>query len=193
VRLLSYWAHPTACIDLPVTIGEQTKIWHYSHICAGAQVGARCSLGQNVYLGGAAVVGDGCKIQNNVSIYDGVTLEDDVFVGPSAVFTNIATPRAFIVRKGQYLRTRIRRGASLGANATVVCGVTIGEYALIGAGAVVTRDVPPYGLAVGVPARRVGWACRCGMTLPDVLVCATCGARYRQQASDPAGLQPVEP
>jgi UDP-2-acetamido-3-amino-2,3-dideoxy-glucuronate N-acetyltransferase len=188
---LSYWAHPTACIDPPAAIGEQTKIWHYCHVCAGARVGARCSLGQNVYVGGSAIVGDGCKIQNNVSIYDAVTLEDEVFVGPSAVFTNVAIPRAFIVRKGEYLPTRVRRGASLGANATVVCGVTIGEYALIGAGAVVTRDVPAHGLVVGVPGRRVGWVCRCGVTLPAGLVCVSCGTGYRAGASEAEGLQAV--
>jgi UDP-2-acetamido-3-amino-2,3-dideoxy-glucuronate N-acetyltransferase len=191
---VSYWAHPSACIDPPADVGEGTKVWHFCHVCAGARVGARCVLGQNVYVGGRAVVGDGCKIQNNVSIYDAVTLGDEVFVGPSAVFTNVDIPRAFIERKGEYRPTRVERGASLGANATVVCGVTIGEYALVGAGAVVTRDVWPYALVVGVPARQIGSVCRCGVTLPpeppELRACPGCGARYLP-APDGKGLRPV--
>jgi UDP-2-acetamido-3-amino-2,3-dideoxy-glucuronate N-acetyltransferase len=147
---------------------------------AGARIGARCVLGQNVFVAGRAEVGDGCKIQNNVSLYDDVVLADDVFVAPSAVFTNVINPRAFIERKNEYLTTRIGRGASIGANATVVCGHDIGEYAFVGAGAVVTKSVPAYGLVTGVPARVVGWMCRCGVRLPkgSQPVCAACGSKY---------------
>jgi UDP-2-acetamido-3-amino-2,3-dideoxy-glucuronate N-acetyltransferase len=185
------WAHPSAIIDQPAQIGSATKIWHFSHVMAGARIGARCSLGQNVFVGGASVIGNGCKIQNNVSVYDAVVLEDDVFVGPSAVFTNVANPRAFVNRKHAYGNTRVERGATIGANATVVCGVTIGAYALIGAGAVVTRDVPGYALMLGVPARLSGWVCRCGEVLPDsrgagagLLVCTDCQSRYELAGSE---------
>jgi UDP-2-acetamido-3-amino-2,3-dideoxy-glucuronate N-acetyltransferase len=175
---VTYWAHVSAVVDEPATIGDDTKIWHFCHVMAGARIGARCSLGQNVFVAAAAVIGDGCKIQNNVSIYDGVTLADDVFVGPSAVFTNVVNPRAFIVRKAEYQRTEVERGASIGANATIVCGCRIGAFAFVAAGAVVTHDVAPYALVAGVPARRIGWACRCGVTLPEGLVCSECGERY---------------
>ena len=178
----SYWVHPTAIVEQPAVIGAGTKIWHFSHVMPGARIGARCSLGQNSFVGSRAVIGNGCKIQNNVSLYDAVVLEDDVFVGPSAVFTNVVVPRAFIERKHAYAETRIGRGASIGANATVVCGHQVGQYAMIGAGAVVTRDVPPYALVVGVPGRRVGWVCLCGERLqqqrPDHWVCAQCGSDY---------------
>jgi UDP-2-acetamido-3-amino-2,3-dideoxy-glucuronate N-acetyltransferase len=178
-----YWAHSTAVIDVPVSIGDGTKIWHFSHVMTGARIGARCSLGQNVFVGSAAVIGDGCKIQNNVSLYDAVVLEADVFVGPSAVFTNVVNPRAFVDRKHAYAETKVGRGASIGANATIVCGRRIGAYALVAAGAVVTRDVPAHGLALGVPARLAGWVCRCGIRLqessPELLLCADCGQRYR--------------
>lgn len=157
--------HPSAIIDEGCHIGDDTRIWHFCHLVSGCHVGSRCSLGQNVVVMPTARIGNGCKIQNNVSIYDGVTLEDDVFVGPSAVFTNVINPRAFISRKDEYRPTLLRRGASIGANVTVVCGVTIGEYALIGAGSVVTRDVPAFALMTGNPARQKGWVSRSGEKL----------------------------
>jgi UDP-2-acetamido-3-amino-2,3-dideoxy-glucuronate N-acetyltransferase len=181
---MSYWAHPTAIIDSPASIGDETKIWHFTHVMAEARIGARCSLGQNVFVASHAVVGDGCRIQNNVSVYDGVELHDDVFVGPSAVFTNVINPRAFIHRQGEIRRTPVEQGATIGANATIVCGTRIGLYAFVAAGAVVTQDVPAYALVGGVPARRIGWICRCGVTLPKVgarartLRCTGCSASY---------------
>jgi len=178
---VTYWSHATAVIDEPATIGEGTKIWHFSHVMAGAQIGARCSLGQNVFVASAVQIGDGCKIQNNVSIYDGVTLADEVFVGPSAVFTNVVNPRAFVVRKDEYRRTEVERGASIGANATIVCGHRVGKYAFVAAGSVVTHDVAAYALVAGVPAKRIGWVCRCAVTLPrgsGDLTCSACDARY---------------
>jgi UDP-2-acetamido-3-amino-2,3-dideoxy-glucuronate N-acetyltransferase len=190
---VTYWAHPTAIVDHPAQIGEGTKIWHFCHVMAGARIGARCVLGQNVFVAARAVLGDGCKIQNNVSIYDDVILEDDVFVAPSAVFTNVVNPRAFIERKHEYRATRVGRGASVGANATVVCGHDIGEYAFIGAGAVVTKHVPAYALVTGVPGRQIGWVCRCGARLPegDSPRCASCGQGYRQiTANGKTFLQP---
>lgn len=190
----SYFAHATAVIDEPASIGEGTRIWHFSHVMAGARIGARCVLGQNVFVASRAVIGDGCKIQNNVSLYDDVLLEDDVFVAPSAVFTNVVNPRAFIERKTEYRATRIGRGASIGANATVVCGHSIGAYAFIGAGAVVTKDVPAYGLVVGVPGHLAGWICRCGVRLPDgtAPACVACGATYRETV-DASGEQALLP
>ncbi len=179
-----YWAHPTAVIDGPASIGDDTKIWHFTHVMAHARIGARCSLGQNVFVASRAVVGDGCRIQNNVSIYDGVELDDDVFVGPSAVFTNVINPRAFVHRQGEIRPTPVEKGATIGANATIVCGARIGRFAFVAAGAVVTQDVPAYALVGGVPARRIGWICRCGVTLPKAggrtraLCCAACAARY---------------
>jgi UDP-2-acetamido-3-amino-2,3-dideoxy-glucuronate N-acetyltransferase len=176
----SYWAHETAIVDQPAHIGEGTRIWHFCHVMAGARIGARCVLGQNVFVASRAVLGDRCKIQNNVSLYDDVVLDDDVFIAPSAVFTNVINPRAFIERKHEYLTTRVGKGASVGANATVVCGHDIGAYAFVGAGAVVTKSVPAYGLVTGVPARLIGWMCRCGIRLPEgkTVVCAACGERY---------------
>jgi UDP-2-acetamido-3-amino-2,3-dideoxy-glucuronate N-acetyltransferase len=193
---MSFWAHATAVVDQPAQIGEGTKVWHFSHVMAGARVGAHCSLGQNVFVGGGAVIGDRCKVQNNVSLYDGVELEDDVFVGPSAVFTNVINPRAFVSRKSEYRPTRVGRGASIGANATVICGHAVGAYAFVAAGAVVTRDVPPFALVVGVPARRMRWICRCGVALPAsgarakrgtpgqvTLTCTACGERFGRRGS----------
>jgi UDP-2-acetamido-3-amino-2,3-dideoxy-glucuronate N-acetyltransferase len=175
-----YWAHESAVIDAGASIGPHTKVWHFCHVMAGARVGARCVLGQNVFVASRAVVGDGCRLQNNVSIYDGVVLEDEVFVGPSAVFTNVKTPRAAVSRKDAFAETRVGRGATIGANATIVCGVEIGPYAFVGAGAVVTRRVAPHALVAGVPARRVGWACACGEVLgaargARTLRCRACG------------------
>jgi UDP-2-acetamido-3-amino-2,3-dideoxy-glucuronate N-acetyltransferase len=164
-RTRAYWAHASAVVDAGASIGAGTKVWHFCHVMKGARIGARCVLGQNVFVAGGAVVGDGCRVQNNVSIYDGVELADEVFVGPSAVFTNVKTPRAAVSRRDGFVATRVGRGATIGANATVVCGTKIGQYALVGAGAVVTRDVAPHALVVGVPARRVGWACACGETI----------------------------
>ena len=176
--------HETARIDAPCTIGEGTKIWHFTHVMAGARIGRNCNLGQNVYVDRDVVIGDGCKLQNNVSVYKGVTLEDGVFCGPSMVFTNVMNPRAFIERKHEFRATLVQRGASLGANCTIVCGVTIGPYALVGAGAVVTRDVPAHGLLYGVPARLAGWVSEEGHILragaaPEEFLCAETGRRYR--------------
>jgi UDP-2-acetamido-3-amino-2,3-dideoxy-glucuronate N-acetyltransferase len=176
---VSYFLHPTAIIDDGVEIGAGTKIWHFSHILAGTRIGARCVIGQNVMIGPNVQVGDGCRIQNNVSIYEAVTLEDDVFCGPSMVFTNVLLPRAHVSRKAEFLPTLVKRGASIGANATVVCGHTIGRYAMIGAGAVATRSVPDHALMVGNPARRVGWVSRNGERLDQGLVCPRTGERYR--------------
>lgn len=164
-EMASPFVHPTAIIDEGATVGDDTKIWHFSHVMGGARIGRRCVLGQNAFVAGGVTVGDGCKIQNNVSLYDGVVLEDDVFVGPSAVFTNVSTPRAFVSRRDEYRTTVVERGASIGANATIVCGHRVGAYALVAAGAVVTHDVPAYALVAGVPARRIGWVCRCGERL----------------------------
>lgn len=166
--------HPTAIIDPGARIGAATRIWHWVHVMPGAQIGERCSIGQSCFIG-PVQIGDGCRIQNHVSLYDGVTLEDDVFLGPSCVFTNVAHPRAHVSRKEAYAATRVGRGATIGANATIVCGVAIGAYAMVGAGAVVTRDVRAHAIVTGVPARETGWACRCGETLPPSLACARCG------------------
>jgi UDP-2-acetamido-3-amino-2,3-dideoxy-glucuronate N-acetyltransferase len=176
--------HPTAIVDNGAQIGEGSRVWHWVHVCAGARIGERCSLGQNAFVGNDVVIGNNVKIQNNVSVYDAVRLEDDVFCGPSMVFTNVYNPRAAIARKNEYRRTLVRRGATLGANCTIVCGVTIGEYAFIGAGAMVNRDVPAYALMLGVPAKRRGWMCRCGIRLQgDGQVRCHCGACYQIDGS----------
>jgi UDP-2-acetamido-3-amino-2,3-dideoxy-glucuronate N-acetyltransferase len=174
--------HPSAIVDAGAIIGSGTKIWHWVHICGGAVIGSNCSFGQNVFVGNRVVIGSNVRVQNNVSIYDDVTLEDDVFCGPSMVFTNVINPRAHVSRKHEYKPTLVRRGASIGANATIVCGHTIGEYAFIGAGAVVTKDVLPYALMVGNPARRLGWVCQCGERLPAgemQHVCVACRTAYQ--------------
>jgi dTDP-4-amino-4,6-dideoxygalactose transaminase/acetyltransferase-like isoleucine patch superfamily enzyme len=177
----STFVHPTAVIDERVEIGPETKIWHFVHVSPDARIGARCSLGQGCFVGRGVRLGDGVRVQNNVSIYEGVDVEDDAFLGPSCVFTNVLNPRSFVSRKHEYRPTRVGRGASIGANAVIVCGHDIGEYAFVGAGAVVTKDVPPYALVVGNPARRIGWMSRVGARLPDGadVVCPESGERYR--------------
>ncbi|MBE0515416.1 acyltransferase [Sulfurimonas sp.] len=160
-----YYAHESAYIDDNVNIGENTKIWHFSHILSGTNIGANCSFGQNCVVGPKVKIGNGVKAQNNISIYEGIEIEDDVFLGPSMVFTNVTNPRAFIVRRQEFKKTVLKYGCTVGANATIVCGVTIGEYALIGSGAVINKDVKPYALMVGVPARQIGWVSKAGNTL----------------------------
>jgi UDP-2-acetamido-3-amino-2,3-dideoxy-glucuronate N-acetyltransferase len=176
-----YFVHPSAFVDAPCEIGEGTKIWHFSHVMRGCQIGANSSLGQNVNVASGVRIGRNVKIQNNVSLYTGVELEDDVFCGPSMVFTNVINPRSHVNRKSEYRSTLVRRGSSLGANSTIVCGITIGEYAFVGAGAVVTKDVPAHALVVGVPARQVGWVCACGTRLEvenREANCTECGKNY---------------
>ncbi|NBO17692.1 MAG: N-acetyltransferase [Proteobacteria bacterium] len=175
-----YFVHETAVIDADVRIGGGTRIWHFSHVLPHSQIGTNVTVGQNVSIGPEVTVGSGCKIQNNVSIYKGVTLEDFVFCGPSCVFTNVKTPRAEVSRTEEFLPTLVQRGASIGANATILCGIVIGRYAMVGAGAVVTRDVKPHALVVGSPARQVGWVSHSGEVLPESLVCPRDGRRYRE-------------
>ena len=187
MKTQGYYAHPTAVIDEPCTIGAGTKIWHFCHVMKGAQIGERCILGQNVFVASGVVIGNNVKIQNNVSIYSGVYLEDDVFCGPSCVFTNVTNPRSEIVRHHLYERTLVRKGATIGANATILCGITIGRYSFVAAGAVVTSDVPDYALVVGVPARPRGWMSRHGYRLhrrdrSGYLVCPVTGWRYAEDA-----------
>jgi UDP-2-acetamido-3-amino-2,3-dideoxy-glucuronate N-acetyltransferase len=176
--------HESAYVDDPVAIGAGTVIWHFCHILGEVTIGRNCSIGQNVMIGPRVRLGDGCKIQNNVSLYEGVTLEDDVFCGPSCVFTNVLTPRAFVSRKAEFKPTLVKRGATIGANATIVCGHVVGAYAFVGAGAVISRDVPDFALMAGVPARRIGWMSRSGERLGPQLTCPRDGSRYRQVAAD---------
>lgn len=174
----SFFSHNTSVIDQGANIGSGTKIWHFSHVMSGAQIGSDCVLGQNVFVGGKAVIGNRVKIQNNVSVYDSVEIADDVFLGPSCVLTNVINPRSHVERKTEYKKTIIGKGATIGANATLVCGITIGEYALIGAGAVVTNHVKPYALMVGVPAVQKGWVSKNGITLDETLTCPETGEKY---------------
>jgi UDP-2-acetamido-3-amino-2,3-dideoxy-glucuronate N-acetyltransferase len=183
----AYVAHPTALVDAGSQVGEGTRVWHFAHVNSGATIGRGCSLGQNVFVASGVTIGDNVKIQNNVSVYEGVTLEDDVFCGPSMVFTNVVNPRSHVSRKHEYKQTLVRRGATIGANATIVCGHNVGAYAFIAAGAVVTRDVPDHALVMGAPGRVVGWMCRCGVRLPmgagagvEEAACDACGESYRR-------------
>jgi len=163
---MSYFVHPSAIVDEGAQIGADSRVWHFVHVCGGAKIGKSVSLGQNVFVGNKVVIGDKCKIQNNVSVYDNVTLEEGVFCGPSMVFTNVYNPRSLIERKNEYRGTLVKKGATLGANCTIVCGITIGEYAFVGAGAVVNKDVKPYALMVGVPAKQMGWMSEYGEQIP---------------------------
>jgi UDP-2-acetamido-3-amino-2,3-dideoxy-glucuronate N-acetyltransferase len=183
----NYFAHPTAVIDSPVEIGARTKIWHFAHICSGAKIGSDCIFGQNTMVAGGVVIGNNVKVQNNVAIYTGTTVEDDVFLGPSCVLTNVTNPRSQVNRHSLYETTVIRRGATIGANATLVCGISIGRYAFISAGAVVAKDVPDYALMVGVPARQIGWMSRHGHRLKPsdaegIMTCPESGYRYQEQS-----------
>ncbi|HYL54160.1 MAG TPA: acyltransferase [Gemmatimonadales bacterium] len=181
--MADYFVHESSYVDDGARVGRGTKIWHFCHVMPGAVIGERCSIGQNVVVMPGTRIGTNVKIQNNVSIYEGVTLEDDVFCGPSCVFTNVLNPRSHVSRKHEYRETLVKRGSSIGANATIVCGITLGEYAFIGAGAVVTSDVPAYALMVGVPARRVGWMCQCGERLVvahGAATCPACGTAYQE-------------
>lgn len=181
---MNYYQHPSAIIDDGAQIGDDSRVWHFVHVCSGARIGRGVSLGQNVFVGNKVVIGDHCKIQNNVSVYDNVTLEDGVFCGPSMVFTNVYNPRSLIERKSEYRDTLVRKGATLGANCTIVCGVTVGTYAFVGAGAVVNTDVPAYALVVGVPARQIGWMSEFGeqLDLPlsgdHIVACEHSDANY---------------
>ena len=181
---MSVTLHPSAIVDTGAVIGEGTRIWHWVHICGGARIGLNCSFGQNVFVGNRVVIGNNCKIQNNVSVYDNVILENDVFCGPSMVFTNVYNPRSAVSRKDEYRNTLIKRGATLGANSTIVCGVTVGEYAFVAAGAVINRNVKPYALMVGVPAKQIGWMSQFGERLELPLegnaqtLCPQTGLKY---------------
>ena len=185
-----YFVHPTAVIDENVTVGRGSKIWHFAHILSGSKVGAKCNLGQNVMVGPDVTIGKNCKLQNNVSVYQGVTLEDGVFCGPSMVFTNIYNPRAEIRKMDEVRPTRVKKGATIGANSTIVCGVTLGRYSFIGAGAVVNRNVADYAIVVGNPARQIGWACECGERLTEDLDCLACGKQFEKKAE---GLEQISP
>jgi len=187
--MVDVFVHESSYVDEGCEIGRGTKVWHFSHVMSGARIGERCNIGQNVVISPGVVIGDNVKIQNNVSIYTGVILEDDVFCGPSMVFTNVVNPRSHVSRKDEYRQTLVKQGASLGANSTIVCGHTVGAYAFIGAGAVVTKDVADYALLVGNPARIAGWMCQCGVKLasgavpPVTAACASCGTRYATNAA----------
>ncbi|RPJ11192.1 MAG: N-acetyltransferase [Deltaproteobacteria bacterium] len=176
-----YFVHPTAVVDEPAEIGDKTQIWHFSHVMSGGKIGANCIIGQNVFIGKGAILGNNIKVQNNVSVFDGVILEDDVFCGPSMVFTNVFNPRSFISRKKEFRKTLVKKGATIGANVTVICGHTIGQYALIGAGTVVTKDVPDHALVYGNPGRAKGWVCQCAVQIVfqgNRAACPACGKEY---------------
>ncbi|MDC8783946.1 acyltransferase [Roseateles koreensis] len=196
---MAFWKHESAIVDEGAQLGDGTKVWHFAHVSAGARIGAGCALGQGVYVGNDARIGHNVRIQNNVSVYDAVTLEDDVFCGPSMVFTNVYNPRAAVARKAEYRHTRVRQGATLGANCTIVCGHEVGRYAFVGAGAVVQKDVPDFALVVGVPARQVGWMSRFGERLPLPLrgageaLCPHTGDRYRLSGSVLTLIEPEQP
>ena len=182
---MTAWIHPTAVVDDGAVLGEETRVWHFVHVSAGAHIGARCVLGQNVFIGRNVRIGDGVKIQNNVSVFEGVEVEDDAFLGPSCVFTNVSNPRSFIERKSEFKPTRVGRGASIGANATIICGHDLGAYCLVGAGSVVPRGVAAHALVVGNPARPLGWVCVCATRLPAAAgehACSACNRRYRISA-----------
>lgn len=187
-----YFVHPTAVVDEPAEIGEGTQIWHFSHIMSGARIGQNCIIGQNVFVGKGAVIGNNVKLQNNVSVFDAVCLEDGVFCGPSMVFTNVFNPRSFISRKKEFRKTVVKKGATIGANATIVCGYTIGQYAFIGAGTVVTRDLPDYALVYGNPGKVRGWVCQCAEEIvfrSGRARCNACGKSYKE---GPAGVELIE-
>lgn len=181
----NYFVHPTACVDEPVEIGDSTKVWHFSHVMSGAKIGTNCVIGQNCFIGSRAVIGNNVKLQNNISVYDLVTLEDDVFCGPSCVFTNDMNPRSKYPKGGQWVPTLVKVGASIGANATIICGITVGKNCFVGAGAVVHKDVPDYAVVVGVPARIIGWMCECGNRLrfseDGHATCPRCRRTYTKQ------------
>ena len=182
-----YFVHPSSYVDEGCEIGEGTKIWHFSHIMKGCKIGKNCNIGQNVVVSPDVILGDGCKVQNNVSVYTGVICEEGVFLGPSCVFTNVINPRAFIERKHEFRTTLLRRGASIGANATIICGHTVGTYAMVGAGSVVTKDVPDYACVYGCPAEIKGWVCQCGEQIrfsSGRAACAVCGKTYQMNGSD---------
>ncbi len=189
--------HESAYVDEPCEIGEGTKIWHFTHVMPNCRIGRRCNLGQNVVVSPDVTLGENVKVQNNVSIYTGVIIEDDVFCGPSMVFTNVINPRSEIARKDQYKPTIVRRGATMGANCTIVCGIEVGRYSFIAAGAVAPKDIPAYALMVGVPARRIAWACRCGDTLPGpvaggTIQCPSCGNEYREEGESLIPIKEVQ-
>ena len=191
----NYFVHESSYVDQPCTIGPGTKVWHFSHVMKDSTIGENCNIGQNVVISPGVTIGNNVKIQNNVSVYTGVVLEDDVFCGPSMVFTNVINPRSHVARKDEYKSTIIRQGASIGANSTVVCGTTIGRYAFVGAGSVVTRDIPDYALVYGNPARKTGWMCACGIALDiseaagSKASCKSCGAEYAKSGQ---GVQPMQ-